>query len=445
MKFEYRITLGYLIVGFLWILLSDSFIDLLIHDPGTITRLQTYKGWAYVLVTGILLFFMLRNHIGRLRKAERKAKDSDNLKTAFIQNISHEIRTPMNSIVGFSELLKEKGIDEKTRDEYLGYVSASSAQLLYIINEVMDISLIETGNKKVITETVHLNDLADDVYNTFLPVIRPGIKFDIKQGLKGRAAMVVTDGGKIKQVLGNLLNNSLKFVDSGHIIFGYELKNEEIEFFVEDTGIGVDPAMQEKIFERFGKIDPGGDKIYDGVGLGLAISKGMVELLGGHIWFISQPGRGATFYFTVPYKKPDNLRPLRSGQSETEYNIGNLKILVVEDDLTSRRYISEIFKGTDIEILTAVNGREAVDICRTDESINIILMDLKMPVMDGYTATREIRKLRPEIPIVAQSAFAMTNEREKAMQAGCTDYLAKPYKRNQMLEIISKHISVTEI
>jgi signal transduction histidine kinase len=440
MKFEYRITLGYLVVGCLWILFSDNLLGALIQEPEMITRLQTYKGWFYVIITGILLYLMLRNHLRKLRSAEQSAKDSDRLKTAFVQNISHEIRTPMTSIIGFTELLKEKGIDEPLKTEYLGFISASSNQLLNIVNEVLDISMIETGNKKINLATVSLNEITEDIYNTFKPAIRSEVKFALRNGLRGQEAIVITDGGRIKQVLGNLLNNAVKFVDSGHIFFGYSQKENEIEFFVEDTGIGIEEAVKEKIFNRFSKADTGKERLYEGLGLGLAISKGIVELLGGRIWLESKPGRGSTFYFTIPLNIASSPYIRETEPLNIKAPIHGITVLVVEDDASNRRYISEIFRGTGINVIMVTNGKEAVHACLGNSIIDVILMDLKMPVMDGYEATMEIRQIRPGIPIIAQSAFALNTEKEKAMQSGCTDYLAKPYKRDQLLEMISKHV-----
>lgn len=302
LKFEYRITAAYLIVGGLWIIFSDSLLNYFIHDPDLITHFQTFKGWFYVIVTGLLLYLVLKNHLERIREAEHKAKESDRLKTAFLQNISHEIRTPMNAIIGYVELLKAEDLTTTQKTQYLETISQSSNQLLDIVNEVLDISLIETGNLRVTKREIDLNDLLDDIYLLFKPSIKQEITFSLKKGLPDEMSLILTDEIKIRQILNNLINNAIKFTDKGHIGYGYELKNNELEFFIEDTGIGIEPSFQEKVFERFRKAATGNSRLYDGVGLGLAICKGNVEILNGRIWIKSETARGSTLYFTIPYE-----------------------------------------------------------------------------------------------------------------------------------------------
>lgn len=306
-KFEYRITAIYLIVGSLWIIFSDELLNYFIHDPDLITRLQTYKGWFYVVITGLLLYLLLKSHLEKLRNAEQKAKESDRLKTAFLQNISHEIRTPMNGIMGYVELLKTSNLSQTQRTHFLEVINQSSNQLLNIVNEVLDISLIETGNLRVNKKEVNLNDLLDDLYLLFKPLIREGISFSHEKSLTDQLSIILTDEIKIRQILNNLLNNAIKFTDKGYVNFGYVLKNQELEFFVADTGIGIEPTFQEKVFERFRKANIENTRLYDGIGLGLAICKGNVELLKGRIWIKSETGKGSTVFFAIPYDTANKL------------------------------------------------------------------------------------------------------------------------------------------
>lgn len=439
-KFEYRIIAGYIIVGCIWIIFSDKVLNYFIREQDLLTRLQTYKGWFYVLITAVLFYALLKSHLVKLRNAERKAIDSDRLKTAFLQNISHEIRTPMNSIVGFSQLLQDKTITETDKDEYLEMISKSSDQLLNIVNEVLDISLIETGNISINKKRVHLNSLLDVIYQSHKSQIKKNIEFFLTKGLSDPLSTILTDEIKVAQILNNLINNAIKFTDNGHIKFGYSLINKELEFFIEDTGIGIDSEFHDKIFERFLKVDKDNLRLYDGVGLGLAICKGNVDLLKGRIWMESKPANGSSFFFTIPYEPIVEEVSIQKNKDFSSSYLNDYKILVAEDDEINYLYIKEIFKGTGAEILHAVNGKEAVEICQANNKIDILLIDIKMPVMNGYEAIKQIREIRPGLPIIAQTAFALSNEMLKAFNAGSNDYISKPFKKDQLLALVIKHL-----
>lgn len=441
MKFEYRIIAGYVLVGCLWILFSDKLLNYFIRDPDMLTRIQTFKGWFYVLITAILFYAILKSHLVKIRNAEQKAIESDRLKTAFLQNISHEIRTPMNSIVGFSELLKDKKLSESEKDQYLEMISKSSDQLLNIVNEVLDISLIETGNLSVNLRRVQLNNLMKEIYLSYKPLINKEISFTMSTGLSDTLSLILTDVIKIRQIISNLLNNAVKFTDKGHIGFGYTLEENELNFFIEDTGIGIPSDSHDKIFERFLKVGSDNERLYEGVGLGLAICKGNIDLLNGKIWMDSKPGKGSKFLFTIPYKPVYEEEPVKGKNKDLVRTLNNLTILVAEDDDVNYLYIKEIFKGTGAEILHAINGREAVEMCEKNDRIGIVLIDIKMPVMNGYEAIKKIREFRPSLPIIAQTAFALSNEMLKAFNAGSNDYISKPFTREQLLSIVSKNMS----
>jgi Osmosensitive K+ channel histidine kinase len=313
LKFEYRIIAGYIIIGGLWIIFSDKLLNYFIRDPDLLTRIQTFKGWFYVLITAILFYTILKSHLIKIRNAEQKAIDSDRLKTAFLQNISHEIRTPMNSILGFSGLLKDKNTSDTEKTDYLEMISKSSDQLLNIVNEVLDISLIETGNISINKKRVQLNNLLDELYLSFKPLIKKDISFSVIKGLSDQLSLILTDAIKIRQILSNLLNNAIKYTDNGHISYGYTRVIDKLEFFVDDTGIGIDSEFHQKIFERFHKVEQENIRLYEGVGLGLAICKGNIDLLKGEIWIESEVGKGSKFFFTIPYEPvydEETLKPL---------------------------------------------------------------------------------------------------------------------------------------
>ena len=305
-KFEYRITLLYLLIGGLWIIFSDKFLLTLTSDQEILTKLQTYKGWFYVATTSVLLFLLLKSHLIKLRRAEEEAKKSNDLKTAFLQNISHEIRTPMNSIVGFSDILNTNKFNEEEVKQYLAIIRNSSNQLLYIVNQLLDISMIESGNVKVFNNTFALNNMIDEIDEAFKPTIKDSIKFVVNKGLSDKESYIVTDAGKLRQVIMNLLNNANKYTTAGSIKFSYTLENNMLKFTIADSGIGIAPDKQQYIFQRFQKAHNEHKEFYDGVGLGLSICKGNIDLLKGDIGFTSTIGKGTTFYFRIPYSSANS-------------------------------------------------------------------------------------------------------------------------------------------
>ena len=442
-KFEYRIIAGYIIIGGLWILFSDKLLNYFVRDPDLLTLVQTFKGWFYVLVTAILFYLLLKSHLVKIRQAEQRAIDSDRLKTAFLQNISHEIRTPMNSIIGFSELLKNNNTSEIEKYQYLVMITKGSDQLLNIVNEILDISLIETGNINVNKQNMNLNKLIDKTYLIFKPLIKSEISFSVTKGLSDKKGIIITDATKVRQILENLLKNAVKFTDNGHIAFGYTLAGNELEFYVEDTGIGIDAGSHNKIFERFRKVGQESTRLYEGVGLGLAICKGNIELLGGKIWVESKPGAGSKFYFTIPYE-PVEEEPIKMNKADITEKLRDFTILVAEDDEINFIYIREIFRGTGAIILHAVNGKEAVEMLENNGKIGLVLIDIKMPVMNGYDAIKKMRELRPHLPIIAQTAFALSDEMLKAFNAGSNDYISKPFRKDQLLDMVRKYLAPEE-
>lgn len=301
-KFEYSIIAAYLLAGGLWILFSDMVLHSFIKDPLKLQEIQTFKGWFYVLITAILFYAFLKRHLDKLREAEKRARQSDQLKTTFLQNISHEIRTPMNSIIGFSDLLKEKDITPDQRDTYIEIITQSSNQLLNIVNDVIDISIIETGNFTINRKPVNLNKMMEELFQIYTVLIHGNVKITMQNGLDNNSCNIITDETKLRQILNNLLNNAIKFTHQGSINFRYRLINSELEFCIEDTGIGISHDSLNKVFDRFSKLNTESDRFYEGVGLGLTICKGNLDLLNGRIWIESEKGKGSKFYFTIPYE-----------------------------------------------------------------------------------------------------------------------------------------------
>jgi signal transduction histidine kinase/CheY-like chemotaxis protein len=376
-----------------------------------------------------------------LVKAKEKAEESDRLKTAFLHNISHEIRTPMNGIVGFSALLSDPGQPEELRQSFADTIVQSSYHLLAIITDIIEISNIEANCVKIIKNETDLNSILKDIYNVSdLKAKSKNIGLSIKTTLENDAAKIQTDSTKLYQVLTNLVNNAIKFTTKGNIEFGYSLKNGNIEFFVSDTGIGIPAEHQSRIFDRFYQVESSLQRQYEGTGLGLAISKAYVEMLGGNIRVDSETGKGSTFCFTLPFEKS-------TGKDESENQTVRLydakstrrkTILVAEDVESNFKLIRYYLSSLNAEIIMAENGKEAVEFFRLHPETDLILMDLKMPVMDGYAAIKLIREINAGIPIIAQTAFA--EDREKVKGSGCNGFISKPFNKNQLIAAVNEFL-----
>lgn len=378
-----------------------------------------------------------------LQKAKIKAEESDKLKSAFLANMSHEIRTPMNGIMGFTELLKAENISSEEHKNYLEIIEKSGIRLLSIINDIVDISKIEAGQMKVSHSTTNVDHQMQYIYTFFKPEAQEkGIQLILKKSSVDDQTIISTDCEKLYAILINLVKNAIKYTVKGTIEFGYEVKGDYIEFFVKDTGIGISKNRQKAIFERFIQADFNDKMARQGAGLGLSIAKAYVELLGGKIWVESEPDKGSTFYFTLPdtiqSEENDitqNVIPIHQEPCE----IKNLKILVTEDDNISRMLILKVLEQFGSEILIAQTGLEAVEICRNNPDLDLILMDIQMPLMNGHEATKEIRKFNTEVIILAQTAFALEGDKAKTLEAGCNGYISKPIKKEELANLLQHY------
>jgi PAS domain S-box-containing protein len=376
-----------------------------------------------------------------LIKAKEKAEESDRLKSAFLQNISHEIRTPMNAIIGFAALLNEPGLDEQSRKSYAEIITQSSNQLLTTVIDIIEISNIEAGIFQFERSEINLNELMDRVYQKFEPKINgKKIKFSLKKVLPDEEATIITDNTKLDQILSNLLSNAFKFTTHGQIDFGYAPKDKYLLFYVSDTGIGIPENQHSMIFDHFYQVEPPASNLYEGTGLGLSISKAYVGLLGGKIWLRSEPGVGSVFYFTIKY---ENAPKFKSSGSRFQSRVKNIEsdsktILIAEDDNNNYMLMKNQLSGLDIKILRASNGVEAVDICRSGQKIDMVLMDIKMPLMDGYEATKQILEQSPDIKIIAQTAYS--DDKEKALELGCTAFISKPFDKHRLMSMVKEYL-----
>ncbi len=378
-----------------------------------------------------------------LEKARKEAEESDRLKSAFLANMSHEIRTPMNGILGFADLLKNPQLTETKKKQFIDIIRKSGERMLEIINNLLDIAKIEAEQTEVEYSTTAVNELLDELAIFFRPEAeRKNLVLKHKTALPASEALIVTDTTKLNQILSNLIKNAIKYTKEGQIEFGYIQKDETLQFYVSDTGIGISPEIQAKMFDRFRQAELDVSREYEGAGLGLSISKAYVEMLGGDIWLRSTPGKGSTFYFTIPFKKPasEDDKTNEASKADTNKLPHNLTILVTEDDETSFMLIEEVIDNNSINLIRAKNGREAVEQVKNTPEINLVLMDIKMPDMNGYEATRKIKELRPELPVIAQTAFASNKDRQKAIEAGCSEYFSKPISSNELKNAIKRFI-----
>ncbi|MDP3452912.1 MAG: ATP-binding protein, partial [Bacteroidales bacterium] len=375
--------------------------------------------------------------------------ESDWLKSAFLANMSHEIRTPMNGILGFAGLLKEPKLSGEEQQKYIKIIEKSGVRMLNIINDIVSISKIESGiMEKSISET-NINEQMKYVYNLLkFDADKKKLTLTFNNALSDNESIIKTDNEKFISILSNLVKNAIKYTDRGSVDFGYVLKKESatdelfnLEFYIKDTGIGVPEEMKESIFDRFIQADIGDKMARQGVGLGLAISRAYVAMLGGRIWVESKEGKGSIFYFTIPYdvEQRDNNTIENYALVEKGNHFRYLKILIAEDDEASEMLISINLNKISKELIVARTGVEAVETCKNNPDIDLILMDIQMPVVSGYEATRQIRRFNKDVVIIAQTANGLTGDREKSILAGCNDYISKPINNAELLALIKKH------
>jgi len=380
--------------------------------------------------------------------AKEKAEESDRLKTAFLQNMSHEIRTPMNAIIGFSEMLNKTGLSPEKRQSFTEIIINSSKQLLVIVSDILAISTLEAGLEKATIESTSINAILVDLLAEHNPTAdEQNISLYLKQGLPDKHATIFTDGDKLRQILTNLLNNALKFIHKGYIEFGYQIIDLQgcmyLQFYVKDTGIGIKPEWQERIFERFHQVDISINKDikYGGTGLGLSISKAYTELLGGKMWLQSEYGIGSVFYFTIPYN-PVDMNILTNQQDLLVLNSMLPTVLIAEDEEFNYLFVEELLIKHSIYSLHAKDGLQAVELCRNNPQLKLVVMDLRMPELDGYEATVQIREFRPDLPIIALTSFALPPDIQKSTKYNFNAYLTKPLDHKKFSALIGEYLNI---
>lgn len=405
--------------------------------PVQVSINRTLWNDEYVLVAAVRDFTERKKYEEEIIIARQKAEESDKLKTAFLANLSHEIRTPMNAILGFSDLLHNPNLDQNTRDNFVNIIHERGNHLLGIINDIIEMSKIETGQTTLHLAVLELNSRLETLYNS-LKVIVPAYKpIEFHLLVPPRPMQIITDEVKLCQILTNLITNAFKYTEKGSVEFGYKSYNEKtITFYVKDTGEGIEKKYHQMIFDRFNRIETDLTVKEGGSGIGLAISRAYVEMLGGEIKVESEPGKGSTFSFTLPINSSgEDIKPVVKKTVKAEDISLNDFVLIAEDDDYNYLYLESLFPKEKFKLVRAFNGQEAVEICRK-LNISVVLMDLKMPIMNGYDALKHIKSFKPNLIIIAQSAFVTDNDDLNIKSAGFDGFVAKPINKEHLFELI---------
>jgi CheY-like chemotaxis protein/two-component sensor histidine kinase len=364
--------------------------------------------------------------------------------------MSHEIRTPINGILGFANLMEMRVFPRDKEVQYLRIINNSGKILLSLINDIIDIAKIEAGQITIENIDVDLHALLTDLCEFYQgeKIRREKQHIDIQFVLPENPVItsIITDPFRLRQIINNLISNALKFTERGHIQFGYKIEYDQIIFFVKDTGIGMSDEETKIIFERF-KQTGSSSKKKEGTGLGLAISKGLVELLSGKIMVKSEVGIGSEFLFNIPLQTGSNKLLPEVGFCQSialpKYKWKGKILLLVEDEEVNYKYIYDLLEESEINILHVTTAEEAINICHSQQQIDIILMDMRLPGINGFEATRMIKKFRGEIPIIAQTAYAMENEQKECYKAGCDHYLTKPFDQELLLKVLNNYLQLS--
>ncbi|MCF8229785.1 MAG: response regulator [Bacteroidales bacterium] len=383
------------------------------------------------------------NLIKELNTALEKAEENDRLKSAFLANMSHEIRTPMNGILGFLDLIQDPELSREEMESYIDVVKKSGDRLLNTINDIIEVSKIESGEISVNAENVDIHERLKFYHDFFQPEAeRNNLQFILNNQLQEKKFLVKTDQSKLDSILTNFIKNALKFTKKGHVAIGCKIEAGDLMFYVEDSGPGIPEEKKKSIFDRFVQADISHTRPYEGSGLGLSISKAYAEMLGGEIIIESETGKGSTFIFSLPFKTALDVKKKQEEKSESPQNpkSSDKAVLIVEDDVSSYELIRIILQKNKYRVYHAYHGREAIDMLKEKTDISLVLMDMKMPVMDGYEATRKIREFDKDLPVIALTAYALEGDKEKALQAGCNDYLSKPIKQSMLTRTIDRYL-----
>ncbi|MEN8885958.1 MAG: ATP-binding protein, partial [Winogradskyella sp.] len=415
-------------------------------------RLYTFKGnYIYVNIEALIQdnddIRISITDVTELIAAKKKAEESDRLKSAFLANMSHEIRTPMNGIIGFTQLLKEPDLIGETQNHYINLIEKSGQRMLSIINNIVDISKIEAGLMDLQFTKVNVNEQLQFFQDFFIPEIESkNLKLVLKKKLNSADALISTDGEKLYAILNNLIENAIKYTKEGTIEYGCKVKGNFLRFYVKDTGIGIHRDKQADIFERFiqeGIENRDAGDVSEGAGLGLSIANAYVKMLGGEMRIESKQGVGSTFSFYIlnnSVRETEKIIDVTYSFADLVAKTSTSKILIVEDDKISQFLLKTMLSKLKPEILIVSNGLDAIETCRTNFDIDVIFMDIQIPKLNGYLATKEIRHFNKSVTIIAQSANGLTSDKKKAINAGCNAHLTKPIVKEELYDLLFKYL-----
>jgi signal transduction histidine kinase/CheY-like chemotaxis protein len=453
----YAIVLGvllYILESLLYFLLSsegNSFMGILIMD---VPVSEIYG--RMIMMAGIIIFgFIVSGMISGLQleneflKHQPSTGPTEKIDATFISSLAYQIKTPLNAIVGFSELLKDPNLSAQSKNTYISHINSSGGYLLQLINNVVDISKIESGQLSINKVEFRVNDIMEDLRKQFeeqkKEMGRAGVALIVKNADQSNDFIISTDKARFKQIMINLLENAFKHTEQGFVEFGYKIKEENLmEVYVKDSGHGFSMERLEIIFNRYKKLSDNQNQPFDGSALKLTISKNLIKLLGGNIWANSKIGEGSTFYFTLPFKLID--KPVVEKKEEPKekknsvHDWSNRTILIAEDVESNYIYLQELLRPSKLKLIWAKNGKEAVEHVKKNSTIELVLMDILMPEMDGYEASKQVKNLRPELPIIAQTAYSIESDKDKENLLNFDDYLIKPIWSPQLMSAMEKHL-----
>ena len=382
-----------------------------------------------------------------LIKANIGVESSNRLKSNFLANISHEIRTPLNSVVGFSNLLLSNNLPNEVKEEYIEQINHNSERLLQIIGDIIDLSRLESSQIEITYEEASLSAIVNEIIEEARQVIKRNEKsiiLNVKDQFEDNGDLIFTDRIWLKRVLNHLMDNAVKFTLEGSVEFSYLLENQNIVFKIRDTGIGINKENLGRIFEEFRQEFDGHHRPFEGLGIGLTLAKEVIERMGGKIFVQSEKGVGSEFSFSIPYRPAGSTKakitPVNSEPAVKPIDWSSRKCLLVDDNKDVLIYLNRILSDTGVSIVTARSGFEAIELVRTTPDIDVVLLDMQMPEMNGIEATKEIRKIRKNLPIIAQTAFIFEDDKDIILEAGCDACLIKPIRREHLLTVMSSFV-----
>ncbi|MDP2721782.1 MAG: ATP-binding protein [Bacteroidales bacterium] len=411
----------------------------------TEVTLKKIEGQPDFNILGIINDISLRKEYEyQLIKAKDEAREANRLKSASLASMSHEIRTPLNSIIGFSDLLLETDVSEEDRETFTKLIMVAGKSLVQLVADIIDISKIEAGQVMIHEEEFELNNFLQEIYQTFIRERMQLENQDVELRLAVSSSeniLLKTDQLRLRQIFNNLITNALKFVDEGYVEFGYSsIMPGTLLFYVKDTGVGIEKSKQKVIFSQYGQDSSTYQRNREGTGLGLAISKSFVELLGGKIWLDSETGSGSTFYFTIPIGQDQiNLEIPVNEQGAFNVDLTGKKVLIVDDIQENSKLLIELFRKTNAELLVAGNGLEAINLARSNSTLDLAILDIRMPVMDGYETARILRQEFPEIVLMSLTAYPNSDGRAKCMACGFNEYISKPLMLQELIQLLQQY------